>query len=231
MTHGPGGFSPEGLAFLAGLEADNSKGYFDAHRSVYTSELADPMKELVDAVADELRASVAPGIEAEAKVGRSLFRINRDTRFSKDKTPYKTYLDAIWWEGTDSPKTAPCFLFRLTSDHVVVGCGLMGMDKDVTARFRAAIDDATTGPDLESVIREITASYPDIALTEPTRKRVPPPYSQDHPRAALLRLDSIHATRSYPMPSQALSGSFPEWIAGQQAAFAPLQRWLVSNLT
>jgi uncharacterized protein (TIGR02453 family) len=89
------GFPPEGLAFLEGLGRDNTKAYFDAHRATYESALLEPAKAFVVALGEELRARVSPGIRAEPRVNGSILRINRDTRFSADKTPYKDHLD-LW---------------------------------------------------------------------------------------------------------------------------------------
>ncbi len=224
------GFSAEGLNFLAGLERDNSKTYFDAHRWIYEAELSGPMKSFVDAVTDELRSVLSPGIQGEAKIGKSLFRINRDTRFAKDKTPYKTYLDAIWWEGVDTPRAAPVVLFRLAPDALTLGCGVMAMKDELVARFRSAVD-SDSGEALVEAIDAVASLHHDVVVTEPTRKRVPKPFAQDHPRAEFLKLDSLHVSRTYSMPVEASSPEFPIWVAGEQARFAPVHSWLVSNLT
>ena len=81
------GFGPDGLAFLDGLAGDNSKAYFDAHRTTYEQQVCTPLKSLVVALGEQLRNRVSDDISFEPKVGRSMFRINRDLRFAKDKTP------------------------------------------------------------------------------------------------------------------------------------------------
>lgn len=83
-----GGFPDEAIAFLAGLGQDNTRSYFDAHRAIHERDLRAPLRLFVSDVADELRTTVAPRVQAEPAVGKSLFRITRDTRFSNDKTPY-----------------------------------------------------------------------------------------------------------------------------------------------
>ena len=80
------GFGQEGLDFLAGLREDNSKAYFEAHRTEYTNGLFEPAKAFVSAVGAELHARVSPDLQAVPKANGSLFRINRDVRFSADKT-------------------------------------------------------------------------------------------------------------------------------------------------
>src|SRR6266700_2908561 len=76
------GFPPTGIAFLAGLAADNAKTYFNANRDTYTNDLAVPLRALVVAVGERLRDTAVPDVCFEPSTGKSLFRINRDTRFS-----------------------------------------------------------------------------------------------------------------------------------------------------
>ena len=225
------GFPAEGIEFLAGLAADNTRGFFDARRDVYHRDLAAPIRLFVTDVADRLRASVAPALRAEPAVGKSLFRINRDLRFSKDKTPYNPWIDAIWWEGHPDARQAPAFIFRLAADHIVVGAGIMGLRGDQLKRYRQAVADPPTGAALRTAIDQIRGAHPDTRVTEPTRKRVPAPYPQDHPHGDLLRLDALHASRSLAHPEEIDTDRFTAWTADHLQPFAAVHTWLVDNLT
>lgn len=87
------------FAFLRGLAANNGKPWFEAHRANYEQDVKAPIAALITDVAAALTADGLP-LEGEAK--RSAFRINRDTRFSKDKSPYKTAVAAVWYrQGSD----------------------------------------------------------------------------------------------------------------------------------
>ena len=222
------GFPSGGLAFLAGLAADNSRSFFDTRRRTYERDLLAPMRLFVTDVADLLRSTVAPAIQAEPSVGKSLFRINRDTRFTKDKTPYHTWMDAIWWEGHPEARRSPAFIFRLASDHLVVGTGIMGLQLE---RYRRAVADDAEGNTLQAALAHLTKAHPDTEITAPTRKRVPAPYPQDHPRRDLLRLDTLHASRTLPLPADVSTGEFAHWTADRLRPFAPVHRWLVDHLT
>lgn len=224
-----GGFPPEGI--LAGLAADNTRAFFDAQRRAYERDLAGPIRLFVNEVADRLRVSVAPDIQAEPTVGKSLFRINRDLRFSKDKTPYNPWMDAIWWEGDPDARRAPAFIFRLAADHVVVGAGIMGLRGDRLDRYRRGVGDPSTGGALRAVLDHLIDAHADIQVTQPTRKRVPSPYPQDHQRGDLLRLDALHASRHLGHPSSVSTSRFADWTADHLQPFSPLHRWLVDNLT
>ena len=226
-----GGFPPQGIGFLAGLAADNTRTFFEAHRATYERELAAPIRPFVTEVADRLRTSVAPDLQAAPTVGKSLFRINRDLRFAKDKTPYNPWIDAIWWEGHTDARRAPAFIFRLAADHVVVGAGIMGRRGPRLDRYRRAVADPHTGGALGSVLDQLRDTHADVQLTQPTRQRVPSPYPQDHPRGELLRLDALHASRHLAHPDSIGTPRFADWTADHLQPFAPLHRWLVDNLT
>jgi uncharacterized protein (TIGR02453 family) len=120
------GFPPSGTAFLAGLAADNTKAYFDRNRGTYANDVAAPLRALVVAVGQRLREGTGRDVCFDPAVGKSLFRINRDTRFSADKTPYNPWVDAIWWAGLRGARRAPAFIFRLSAGGLVAGAGITG---------------------------------------------------------------------------------------------------------
>jgi uncharacterized protein (TIGR02453 family) len=100
-------FPPDTLGFLDELRSNNAKAWFEANRARYQAAYVDAGKAFVEAIAPVL-ASVAPGIQAEPRVLGSIFRINRDTRFSADKRPYKDHLDFWFWAGDARPRSPGC---------------------------------------------------------------------------------------------------------------------------
>ena len=95
------GFTPAAIQFLADLAANNDRAWFQPRKGDYERLLKEPMEAMITALADRLAARGVP-IEADPK--RAPFRIYRDTRFSKDKSPYKTHLGASfpWVGGPDA---------------------------------------------------------------------------------------------------------------------------------
>lgn len=91
-------FSAETVEFLTDLRAHNDKAWFDANRARYEFGYVEPAKDFVEVMGPGLEKLV-PGIHAEPSVRGSIFRINRDIRFSSDKRPYKDHLDFWFWEG------------------------------------------------------------------------------------------------------------------------------------
>ena len=222
------GFGPDAMSFLEGLDADNSKSYFDANRTIYDEQVALPLKQLVVAVGDRLVESVAPGIEYEPKVGRSLFRINRDLRFGKDKTPYNTHLDAVWWQG-EHTKTSPGYIMRIMSDSTLTGVGIYGLDGDRLTRYRDAVV-GRPGEQLAAIVSGLEGSVRGASMSEPSRKRVPKGYDPEHPRAAYLLHDGFHVSARAATPASITSARFATWVADRLATYAELHRWLVDNV-
>jgi uncharacterized protein (TIGR02453 family) len=225
------GFPPSGIAFLAGLAADNTKAYFDRNRGTYANDVAAPLRALVVAVGQRLRDRAGRGICFDPTVGKSLFRINRDTRFSADKTPYNPLVDAIWWAGLHDARRAPAFIFRLSADGLVTGAGITGLRDTRLDRYRTAVADDSSGRALHDLLNQLSATLPDVEITEPARKRVPAPYPQDHPRRDLLRCDSLHASVQRDHPRTLASSEFADTLIGLLTPFAQLHRWLADHVT
>src|SRR5579864_4328469 len=135
------GFSPELPLFLGSLREHNTREWFQDHRDQYESLMLQPAREFVLAIGERLQ-QLGPDIHAEPKVFGSILTINRDTRFSKDKTPYKTHLDLWFWQG-DGPgsnRERPGYFFRLTPESLILGAGMHAFSADGTLeRYRHAV--------------------------------------------------------------------------------------------
>src|SRR5512139_3318195 len=92
------GFHKETVRFFTELCRNNNRAWFEAHRARYEEHVMAPAKLFVTALGARLK-TVVPGIIAVPAVNKSIFRINRDTRFSLDPAPYKTNLGLYFWDG------------------------------------------------------------------------------------------------------------------------------------
>ncbi|HUG84711.1 MAG TPA: DUF2461 domain-containing protein, partial [Euzebya sp.] len=220
---------PDTWAFLSQLEADNTKVWFDRNRARYDAHVATPCKALVSDLAEVLPDRLHPDLRIEPTVGRSLFRINRDTRFAADKTPYKTHLDFLFWVGDGPPRASPAFIMRLTAQSVLIGGGQMGLRGPALDAYRAAVADTGRGAALRRTVDGLLAAGAD--LSEPDRKRVPAPYPADHPNADLLRRDGFHLTQTHPHPPSLQTPAYLGWCATALEPFAPVVSWLAEAPT
>jgi uncharacterized protein (TIGR02453 family) len=218
-------FPADTVEFLTDLRANNDKAWFDANRARYESAYVEPAKEFIEVIGPRLN-ELAPGIRAEPRVGGSIFRINRDVRFSSDKRPYKDHLDFWFWEG-DRKATVSGLFLRVWPDGVIVGAGAHGFDKHQLAAYRNAVVDATTGAELASIVGELEAAGHEIGGE--TYKRVPRGYAADGIAERLLRHSSLHVHEDLPTKA-ATSTRLLDTVLGHWRTFIGLHSWLVANV-
>lgn len=213
------------VEFLADLRAHNDKAWFDANRARYESGYVEPATAFVEVVGPELDRLV-PGIHAEPSVRGSIFRINRDIRFSSDKRPYKDHLDFWFWEGDRKSAVSGLFL-RVWPDGVIVGAGAHGFDKHQLAAYRDAVADATTGAELATIVSDLEAAGHEIGGE--TYKRVPRGYAAEGNGERLLRHSALYAHAELPATT-ATSARFIDTVLGRWRAFSHVHSWLVANV-
>jgi uncharacterized protein (TIGR02453 family) len=196
------GWPAEALEFYDGLEADNSKAYWTAHKAIYEQTVLGPMNELLEELAPEF---------GEPRV----FRPYRDIRFSKDKSPYKTNIAGTVGGG----------YIQLSAAGLAAGSGMYGMASDQLDRYRRAVAGDRAGPELEQIIsavqrQEIGVHGRDMLKTAPRG------YPADHPRIGLLRYKGLIAWKEWPVEPWLGTAAAKERVAGFLAASQPLCDWL-----
>jgi uncharacterized protein (TIGR02453 family) len=200
------GWPDTALAFYEGLEADNSKAYWLDHKEVYERDVKAPM----DALLAELTAEFG---------GTKVFRPYRDTRFSRDKSPYKTAIAATIGSG----------YVQLSAEGLFAGGGMYHMMPDQLARFRKAIDADTSGQDLEKVVATVAKSGLDVHAPEEL-KTAPKGYPKDHPRIELLRMKGLVAARSWEPAAWLRTAGAKKRVVETLRAINPLLSWLEANV-
>jgi uncharacterized protein (TIGR02453 family) len=203
------GWPEDAIAWFEGLEADNSKAYFTAHRDRYDSSVRAPLHALLAAVEDEF----GPG---------KVFRPNRDVRFSKDKSPYKTHTAAI----VGAHRVG--YYVDVSADGLVAGGGYHGMDRDQLARFRAAVDAQGPGEDLVRLLSEAEAA--GLELFGETLKTAPRGYPTDHPRIELLRRKGLALIRRDPPGGVMHTPDAVPWVVDSWRALRPVLGWLDAHV-
>ncbi|KAF0215950.1 MAG: hypothetical protein FD174_3960 [Geobacteraceae bacterium] len=131
------GFTPESLGFFRNLAANNTKLWFETHRREYEEHLLEPLKALVTELAGFMLAIDQDLVTAP---GRAVSRIHRDTRFSRDKSPYKTTMWITFKRQITDWRDAPCWFFELTADSYRFGMGFYSASKETMDRLREAIE-------------------------------------------------------------------------------------------
>lgn len=210
------GFGPQTLSFLGELADNNTKEWFAANRGTYEKAVKNPAAWFVDAVVSEL------GAQTDRAWSGRIFRIHRDLRFSKDKTPYNTHVH-ISFQPSGTAKGGPALMFGLEPGSLVLGAGAMGFSPDALSRWRDAVD-GTGGEALADILAGLETE--GARLGEIELKRVPAPYPSDHPRGALLRRKSLTAWTDMGDLSLAYGDEAPARCVSEFARFRPLMDWL-----
>ncbi|MCB9390735.1 MAG: DUF2461 domain-containing protein [Acidimicrobiia bacterium] len=226
------GFSDDTLDFLADLTIHNDKEWFEANRDRYRDVVLAPAVDFVVAVGEGLQQRI-PDIRFDTRTNGSgsLMRIHRDTRFSKDKSPYKTSVSGMWWQGDGKKMNRPGFGFQLEESGLRLMGGMFGFDKPQLAAYRRAVDNVTTGGELQQLVDRVEAS-PGWEVVGEHYKRIPPGYDAQHSRQRLLRFNSLYAHPTEPVDPEVICS--PELLPTVLDVFdqaAPLQQWLVKMLT
>lgn len=206
-----GGFPRELFTFLEGLEADNSKTYWDANKATWEASVREP----VEALMADLDPEFGP---------LRTFRPNRDVRFSKDKSPYKTWVGVTTSER--SVGGIGCFL-RLEASGMRLACGSMVMAPDQIERFRSRIDNATTGAKFDEITRRLAANGLLVGPgRQPPLKRTPTGYAKDHPREEILRWKGAVVLKEYEQAAWMYKPTAVNKIREVWSGAAPLIEWI-----
>ena len=216
------GFPQDTVPFLAELTANNTREWFDENRKRYEAVYLNPAKDFVSAMADPLEA-ISATVQAEPAVNKSIFRVNRDTRFSKDKTPYKNHIDLMFWDGEGRSRDCAAYFFRLTPDKLHIGAGKHGFSKDELAKWREVVA-SDGGSRLQEVLDEVRDAGFEVGGEH--YKRVPNGLPKDHARADLLRYNGLHAFIEADHPAELNGAAIVEYCAVKYRAVSPLLEWV-----
>jgi len=177
------------LEFLRGLKRNNDRGWFESHRADFQTA-RDDFEEYVASILHELgRTEALGGVTPKD----CIFRLNRDLRFSKDKSPYKPYMSAYIAPGGRKSRRLGYYLHIEPGDHSMLAGGLHEPDADHLAKWRNAID-RNPGP-FKTIIRGKSFKRYFGELRGEKLKTAPKGYPRDHPELELLRLKQVTVAR------------------------------------
>ena len=214
-------FSPQLFAFLRELEQHNEREWFNANKARYEQDVKEPALAFVEDIGYRL-PQVAPHLTADK---RSLFRIYRDTRFAKDKTPYKTHLGIYFRHAASADAETPGMYLHLEPRHVFMGAGIWHPGSPALKRIRDAL---VARPD--EWREAVAAVEPAWNLADgEALKRPPAGYAKDHPLIEDIKRKSFAITSQLTQRDATSSGFLDEWQ--ERAAQArPYMAFLCSAL-
>ena len=212
------GFNRDAIQFLVDLAANNDRAWFNPRKADYERLLKQPLEALCVALDERFRAR---GIPLEADPARSPFRIYRDVRFSKDKSPYKTHVSASFGYVGGNPHGGGYFHFQ--PGEMYIGGGMWHPEPAKLAAWRQLVD---KGDGLEAL--EDPAFVKTFGgLDGEKLTRVPQGYPKEHPRAELLKLKDMTFGHRL-SDDEVLSLGLPDTLADDFAKAVPVFRLLGS---
>ncbi|MEV4770771.1 DUF2461 domain-containing protein [Micromonospora humida] len=205
------GFPQDAFSFYEGLEKNNTKDYWEAHKATWETTVQTPVEKLMR----DLEPDFGP---------LRTFRPQRDVRFSPDKSPYKT------WTGVTTTSRAVggvgCFL-RPEADGLRLACGAMVLARDQLERFRAALDHPTHGAEFDRVVLDLAArGLPVGGGREPALRRVPKGFPKDHPRAESLKWKGVVVLREFERAAWMSTPEAMDVVRDVWQGAAPLNEWI-----
>jgi uncharacterized protein (TIGR02453 family) len=200
------GFPAEAFGFYERLEADNSKGFWHAHKGDYERYVREPMLALADELEDEFGAA-------------QVFRPYRDTRFAADKSPYKNH------QGMFIPRVPGTgFYVQVSADGVHASGGFHSHGPDQVERYRLAVDAERSGSTLSGLVAALERD--GLAIAGDQLKTRPRGIPADHPRLVLLRYRSLTASRDWPAGPELSGPAALGLIRRTWRQLVPLCDWL-----
>lgn len=215
-------FQPALFQFLKKLAANNNRPWFQENKALYEDTVRHPAQQFVSDFGPYLH-KISRHFNADPRPnGGSIFRIYRDTRFSKDKSPYKTYTGIQFRHTKARDAHCPGFYLHLQPGEVFVGVGIWHPDGSTLARIRQRIN---SDPGTWKRMRDGKKFRQNFEIGGDTLKRPPKGYAADHPMIEdLKRKDFIAVTRL--SQKKVTSAGFLEEFNGLCRSGAPFVRWL-----
>ena len=219
------GFPKECVKFFQDLAQKNSKQWFERHKNEYEEYVLAPSRAFVLDMGERLK-NISPAIHADPRVNKSLFRLHRDIRFSKDKSPFKTNMGIWFWEGRGKRMECSGFYFHLAPPNLMLGAGFYCFPKPILEAYRQSVVHLKYGPSLKRALTQVSkrGAY-NIGGVH--YKRVPRGYDPEHKNAGLLLHNGLHLGKETKIPKEFYSRKLLDYCFTRYKDMAPVHKWLV----
>ncbi|MEP3046242.1 MAG: TIGR02453 family protein [Roseibium sp.] len=222
MSSLPATFSQDSIDFFKQLAANNSKDWFDANRKAYQDHIKAPADTLKSELATSL--SKITGHSMTCK----LFRINRDLRFSKDKTPYNTHVRMAFWPDSDAfqgrQAQPPSFFLSIEADHIRLGAGCMAFSKPVLGTYLHLLETGS-GDEIKKLLGQLTTN--GFEQSDPDLAKPPRGFPKDNAFADLARHKGLAVWTTLADVAPALGEKAPVVLTNALAPTLPFWNSLV----
>jgi uncharacterized protein (TIGR02453 family) len=221
------GFPEEGLSFLRDLAEHNQRDWFEEHRQVWDAQIIPAMLEWCAELTGRLR-DVMPDLMFVPRVGGSLYRLNRDVRFSRDKRPYKTHVAALLWEGEEK-HDSPAIYLHISPEEVLFGGGIHVFEEARLDRWRKVLQDLEASERLEAALLAAKKAGLKPEISEKLQ-RPPRGFSPESPRAELSKYKGLSVGKKSKPGAWLHTPEALERAEATARGYAPLHVWMREEL-
>ncbi len=221
------GFPESGLAFLRDLAGHNDRDWFEAHRAAWDEGIVPAMLAWCGELQARLR-DVMPKLTLVPRVGGSLYRLNRDVRFSKDKRPYKRHVAALMWEGGAEKQDAPGLYLHVSAEEVIFGGGLYVFEEGRLDRYRKLLRHPASAERLQAALLAAKKG----GLKPGGEKLVKPPrgFDPEGTFAELSKYQGLVVVKSMKPAGWLHTTDALDKSEAAARAYAPLHAWMRDEL-
>ena len=220
------GFPAATREFLLELRENNNRDWYAANKARYEEAVKAQAVAWVATMGARLQAlDTNLVVDLRTNGSGSLMRAYRDTRFSKDKSPYKVNIAMMWWHGSGKKITHPAFGMQLTPDDVGMMTGMFHFAKPMLEAYRQAVVDDELGADLEKAAAVVSAA--GYRISGKHYKTTPRGFDKEHARADWLKYNSLHAIIDGISWDAAQAPGFIDLCFDHFRRMAPILHWLV----
>ncbi|MFK5881991.1 MAG: DUF2461 domain-containing protein [Sulfurospirillum sp.] len=215
------GFSKEGINFLKDLKNNNSKEWFLNHRYIWERSILEPNRAFVKDMGETLQILV-PTINALPKVGGSLFKIYRDIRFSKDKTPMKSKIGLLFWQGKNHRMQSSSFYMHYDENEYFVATGIRNFKPPLLKVYREYIKDEKRREALHVELEKLKSM--GYLLPMPKYKRVPKGFGKNDEYSYLALFGAMYAYKIFKVDEIFFAQNLLDRVFKAYSDMANLQR-------
>lgn len=220
-------FTKDTVKYFTQLSKNNNKEWFEAHRNELELHVMEPSRVFILHMGDTLR-EIAPDVQAIPQVDKSIFRLHRDVRFSKNKSPYKTNLGIYLWEGPAKKMECSGFYTHIEPKLFFIGLGMYMFTPEQIKKFREVVSGTENAEALSKIIKNLEKK--GYKINETHFKQVPRGFDKEYKYADLLKYNGLYAYyESYDL-DELLNAEQVKFLYKKFRDMLPIHKWLLKNM-
>ena len=220
------GFPKQMLRFFSQLTQNNNREWFFSHRSEYEKYVVAPSCAFIIAMGNKLK-KISKKIHAIPRINKSLFRIQRDMRFHKNRFPYRNNLGIFFWEGTEKKRMENSgFYFHIEKKTLLLSAGIYEFSPDVLKKYRSRLAHVPACKELQKVISKVS-DIDHIVFRGKRIKKYPPGYTVHNENEDILKYKGLYALYKIKIPEIVHNSRLLDFCFEKYTQMAPLHRWIV----